>query len=64
MLGGCVGVIFMSWVTLNAQWAIASGAIRYQTKPLNVDQCDYNFNLADMVSHAVNTTHLAGQTTE
>lgn len=64
MLGGCVGVIAMSWVSLNAQWAIASGAIRYQTKPLNVDKCDYSFNSADLFSRAANTTHLAGPTTE
>ncbi|XP_062127312.1 sodium-coupled monocarboxylate transporter 1 [Drosophila sulfurigaster albostrigata] len=57
MLGGCVGVVVMSWVSLNAQWAIASGAISYQTKPLTVDHCDYTFDAAALVSSAANTTH-------
>ncbi|TDG52238.1 hypothetical protein AWZ03_001519 [Drosophila navojoa] len=63
ILGGCVGVVVMSWVSLNAQWAIASGAIRYQTKPLNVDQCSYSFNAA-LVSSAANATHLHGPSAE
>lgn len=64
ILGGCVGVVVMSWVSLNAQWAIASGAIRYQTKPLNVDQCSYSFNAAGLVSSAANATHLHGPSAE
>ncbi|EDW15587.1 sodium-coupled monocarboxylate transporter 1 [Drosophila mojavensis] len=64
ILGGCVGVVVMSWVSLNAQWAIASGAIRYQTKPLNVDQCSYSFNAAALVSSAANATHLHGPSAE
>lgn len=35
----------MSWICLNAQWAIASGAIQYETKELNTDQCNYEFTL-------------------
>ncbi|KAH8359927.1 hypothetical protein KR093_009582, partial [Drosophila rubida] len=61
ILGGCVGVVVMSWVSLNAQWAIASGAITYQTKPLNVDHCDYTFDAAALVSSAANATHHTGQ---
>ncbi|EDW80940.1 uncharacterized protein Dwil_GK11796 [Drosophila willistoni] len=57
LLGGVMGVLAMSWVTLNAQWAIASGAISYQTKSLNVDQCDYSFNSTSL-SH--NSTHIMG----
>jgi len=64
MLGGCVGVAVMSWVSLNAQWAIASGAISYQTKPLSVDHCDYSFDAAALVSSVVNATHSTGQTAE
>ncbi|XP_017119101.1 sodium-coupled monocarboxylate transporter 2 [Drosophila elegans] len=55
LLGGVMGVIAMSWVSLNAQWAIASGAISYHTKPLNVEQCDYSFNTTTSLA---NTTHL------
>lgn len=36
----------MSWISLNAQWAIASGAIKYETKPLTVDHCNYEFGEA------------------
>lgn len=43
----------MSWVSLNAQWAIASGALRFEHKPMAVDQCSYNFE--PMLSMA-NTT--------
>ncbi|XP_030374110.1 sodium-coupled monocarboxylate transporter 1 [Scaptodrosophila lebanonensis] len=57
ILGGIVGVFAMSWVSLNAQWAIASGAIHYETKPLNVDQCDYTFDAQALVTSAVNATH-------
>lgn len=64
MLGGCVGVIVMSWFSLNAQWAIASGAISYQTKPLSVDHCDYTFDVANLVSSAANATHSMGQSSE
>lgn len=34
----------MSWVSLNAQWALASGAIRYEHKTMSVEDCDYNWN--------------------
>ncbi|XP_034485100.1 sodium-coupled monocarboxylate transporter 1 [Drosophila innubila] len=64
MLGGCVGVVFMSWVSLNAQWAIASGAISYQTKPLSVDHCDYTFDTASLVSSVPNATHTIGQASD
>ncbi|EDV95092.1 sodium-coupled monocarboxylate transporter 2 [Drosophila grimshawi] len=64
LLGGCVGAIVMFWVSLNAQWAIASGAIRYQTKPLNVEQCSYSFDAAALVSSSINATHLSGPSVE
>ncbi|SPP83838.1 sodium-coupled monocarboxylate transporter 1 [Drosophila guanche] len=63
LLGGIMGVIAMSWVSLNAQWAIASGAISYNTKPLNIEQCDYRFNLT-ATSAANSSLHLAGSATE
>lgn len=44
LLGGIIGVISMSWISLNAQWALASGVIKYETKPLTVDHCKYDFN--------------------
>ncbi|KAH8381946.1 hypothetical protein KR009_001131 [Drosophila setifemur] len=56
LLGGITGVIAMSWVSLNAQWAIASGALKYSTKPLNVMQCDYSFELTTLAN---STAHLS-----
>ncbi|KAH8246839.1 hypothetical protein KR032_001861 [Drosophila birchii] len=56
LLGGIMGVIGMSWVSLNAQWAIASGAINYNTKALNVEQCDYSFNVTTSLGR--NSDHL------
>lgn len=44
-------MIAMSWVSLNAQWAIASGAIQFEHKTTSVDDCDYNF-----VDNVVNVT--------
>jgi len=49
-----MGVIAMSWVSLNAQWAIASGAISYHTKPLNVEQCDYSYNVTTSLANSTN----------
>ncbi|XP_017008571.2 sodium-coupled monocarboxylate transporter 1 [Drosophila takahashii] len=61
LLGGIMGVIAMSWVSLNAQWAIASGAISYHTKALNVEQCDYSFNVTTSLA---NSTHLVASSAE
>lgn len=38
----------MSWISLNAQWAIASGALTFETKQLSVDQCTYKFNTTNL----------------
>ncbi|KAI9577558.1 hypothetical protein GQX74_005020 [Glossina fuscipes] len=43
LTGGIFGVMAMSWISLNAQWAIASGAIKYETKPLTVEHCNYDY---------------------
>ncbi|XP_036322430.1 sodium-coupled monocarboxylate transporter 1-like [Rhagoletis pomonella] len=56
LTGGIVGVIAMSWISLKAQWAIASGAIKYQTKQITVDQCDYQFDRATLVQSSFNLT--------
>ncbi|XP_055908293.1 sodium-coupled monocarboxylate transporter 1 [Eupeodes corollae] len=44
LLGGTIGVIAMSWISLNSQLALASGLIKYETKLLSVDNCKYDFN--------------------
>ncbi|XP_036341052.1 sodium-coupled monocarboxylate transporter 1 [Rhagoletis pomonella] len=56
LTGGVVGVIAMSWISLKAQWAIASGAIKYQTKQITVDQCDYQFDRATLAQSSFNLT--------
>lgn len=43
MSGGIIGVIVMSWISLNAQWAIASGALSFEHKPMQIDDCEYTF---------------------
>ncbi|XP_005186212.1 sodium-coupled monocarboxylate transporter 1 [Musca domestica] len=55
LLGGIVGVVGMSWISLKAQWAVASGAMVYETKPLTVEHCTYQFDTSVLVS-AANTT--------
>ncbi|XP_055851278.1 sodium-coupled monocarboxylate transporter 1 [Episyrphus balteatus] len=44
LLGGIIGVLSMSWISLNSQIALASGVIQYETKLLSVDNCKYDFN--------------------
>lgn len=51
----------MSWISLKAQWAVASGAIKYQTKPLSVEHCDYRFE--SVLMSAANAT-MAEETAE
>lgn len=34
----------MSWISLNAQWAIASGALKFPPKPTSVSNCSYEFD--------------------
>uniref|UniRef100_A0A1A9X2N1 Sodium-coupled monocarboxylate transporter 1 n=1 Tax=Glossina brevipalpis TaxID=37001 RepID=A0A1A9X2N1_9MUSC len=55
LTGGIFGVIAMSWISLNAQWAIASGAIKYETKPLTVQHCKYEYN-ETLLSSSYNLT--------
>ncbi|CRK94159.1 CLUMA_CG007678, isoform A [Clunio marinus] len=43
LIGGISGVIVMSWISLNAQWAIASGNMHFEPKELASDQCYYTF---------------------
>lgn len=34
----------MSWISLKAQWAIASGGMRFETKLLTTEGCTYKFD--------------------
>lgn len=44
LLGGVTGVIAMSWVSLNAQLSIASGALKFAPKMTSVSECTYEFD--------------------
>ncbi|KAJ6636751.1 Sodium-coupled monocarboxylate transporter 1 [Pseudolycoriella hygida] len=57
LAGGVAGVIAMSWVSLNAQWAIASGAIRFEHKTTSVGECDYEFDVFN-VTKVVNVENV------
>lgn len=50
LTGGIVGVIAMSVVSLNAQWAIAAGRLKFEHKPMSVEQCSYDFDRSIMSS--------------
>lgn len=43
LIGGVSGVVLMSWISLNAQLAIASGHMNFPPKELASDQCYYSF---------------------
>uniref|UniRef100_A0A1B0A1P5 Sodium-coupled monocarboxylate transporter 1 n=1 Tax=Glossina pallidipes TaxID=7398 RepID=A0A1B0A1P5_GLOPL len=61
LTGGIFGVMAMSWISLNAQWAIASGAIKYETKPLTVEHCNYEYGEALLGSTHNLTISAAGK---
>ncbi|XP_055705827.1 sodium-coupled monocarboxylate transporter 1 isoform X1 [Phlebotomus papatasi] len=49
LIGGIFGVLLMSWISLNAQWAIASGDLKFNTKPMSIDGCNYLFNYTSTI---------------
>ncbi|KAJ9598086.1 hypothetical protein L9F63_026809, partial [Diploptera punctata] len=55
-IGGIGGLGFMTWITLGTQAAIAAGDISFETKPLTVDGCKYDFGTASSMSAVVNST--------
>lgn len=48
-----MSVLFMSWVSLSTQYAIAAGALKFESKITSVDDCPYTFDYG--VSLANNT---------
>lgn len=44
LTGGIVGVLFMSWLSLKAQYAVATGAIVFPHKQMSVEGCSYEFD--------------------
>ncbi|XP_069696482.1 sodium-coupled monocarboxylate transporter 1-like isoform X1 [Periplaneta americana] len=43
LFGGISAMAFMSWVSLGTQAALAAGDITFETKPLSVEGCSYDF---------------------
>jgi hypothetical protein len=43
MIGGVACLGFMSWVCLGTQTALAAGEIIFETKPVSVEGCTYDF---------------------
>jgi len=43
LIGGVASLGFMSWVCLGTQAAIAAGEITFETKPVSVEGCTYDF---------------------
>lgn len=58
MTGGITGVIFMSWLSFNAQYAIASGSRNIHPKDLAADQCPYSFTLANATIEEVSDEYI------
>ncbi|GLH07141.1 Putative sodium-dependent multivitamin transporter, partial [Gryllus bimaculatus] len=43
--GGTVGLLFIGWVIIGTQTAIAAGTISFDKMPISVDGCTYNYSL-------------------
>jgi solute carrier family 5 (sodium-coupled monocarboxylate transporter), member 8/12 len=43
LVGGTTGLITMAWLCFNAQVAIATGQLKFDTKPVSTAECTYNF---------------------
>ncbi|XP_055375312.1 sodium-coupled monocarboxylate transporter 1 [Condylostylus longicornis] len=56
LTGGILGVVLMSWISLNAQWGIASGAIKYDTKILSIENCTYKFDTTNVITNSTELT--------
>ncbi|PSN35450.1 Sodium-coupled monocarboxylate transporter 1 [Blattella germanica] len=56
LVGGLAGMGFMGWIIGGTQEAIASGNMRFETKPLTVEGCSYEFVTPTSVYEVVNST--------
>jgi hypothetical protein len=48
-------MVFVGWISLGSQIAIAKGQIKFPTKPLSVEGCDIQF-----LNDTVNPTAIPG----
>ncbi|KAK4880273.1 hypothetical protein RN001_008419 [Aquatica leii] len=64
LVGGVSGLIFMSWLCIKAQAAIASGDLLFPEKPVNTEGCHYHFTpkeskpITFMIGHNANVTDI------
>lgn len=59
LIGGAAGLSVMTWICAKAQAAIASGELKFATKPVNTHGCSYTYMTSDPLSMlAVNETDL------
>lgn len=57
LIGGSTGLGVMAWICAKAQAAIASGELRFDTKPVNTLGCSYTFIASEPMNMlAINTT--------
>lgn len=57
MIGGSTGLGIMAWICAKAQAAIASGELKFVTKPVNTLGCSYTFIASEPLNMlAINTT--------
>lgn len=57
LIGGSTGLGIMAWICAKAQAAIASGELKFITKPVNTLGCSYTFISSEPLSMlAINTT--------
>jgi len=41
LVGGVASMAFVSWISIGSQIAIAKGQIKFPTKPMSVEGCDF-----------------------
>ncbi|KQS52246.1 sodium-coupled monocarboxylate transporter 1 isoform X2 [Drosophila erecta] len=57
IVGSLCSFFFMGWLCLSAQLAINSGEMQFESKPVSVEGCDYEFD-RDLVTPANATIHI------
>ncbi|KQS52247.1 uncharacterized protein Dere_GG11438, isoform C [Drosophila erecta] len=60
IVGSLCSFFFMGWLCLSAQLAINSGEMQFESKPVSVEGCDYEFD-RDLVTPANATIHITNQ---
>lgn len=48
LTGAFCSFIFMIWLCVKAQLATVSGEVHYETKPVSVEGCDYQYVLPEV----------------